>query len=521
MEGAPVSSGQEVRYWWPDQTGDELTAARTAVQTEAINHLNTIGLHLKPPTQGGDSFKVVQLQDSESYKEQLFQDDPKEKNIHFTQDEGSRGYIIGCFDPGTELEVVAAKADGTLSSSSLRPKKLPANPTAESLTKFTVGDAYAGAGYFNDPDEHHPREKTGPARMFLAPLSGLAITVVFHPDKTENCLGNTRRFASIIHYRVDGLFSTSHSTSWQACDRLEHLFPRLFPSVFLADWPTFLPDAQTLKSWRQTVAIDAGHKHDGEDAEIPDNQVMKLYPVSLNSGVLDAFLQSVPEAWRKHAIFTPDRGEWIKSSCFQASLSFAHLMWETAEKYKGEAGGREFGAWMAHLSEPVSASEVFLGHVVCKRNVDLSWKCMDTGKPMSLHSEDVLTDEDWKQAYQSETIDMSKNADLNWDKLVGTLKARAEEEAKAAKRRVVEEKRAAKDRAAEAARAQKEEAKKNIHLRARARRTPRRRPRRNRKREVTMARNTSRIGAWERSTRRTRTPTTRGWVRCFSASSAT
>ena len=132
-------------------------------------------------------------------------------------------------------------------------------------------------------------------------------------------------------------------------------------------------------------------------------------------------------------------------------------MWETAEKYKGEAGGREFGAWIAHLSEPVSAPEVFLGHVVCKRNVDLSWKCMDTGKPMSLHSEDVLTDEDWKQAYQSETIDMSKTVDLNWDKLVGTLKARAEEEAKAAKRRVVEEKRAAKDRAAEAARAQKEE----------------------------------------------------------------
>lgn len=226
MASGPPSDS--VGYWWPDQDEAAQTAAAKAVQLEVVNHLKTIGLYLNLPglDSGCEQYdtencKVVQFKTPESYDEIMFRDEAQAIDFHFTSTDGSHGYMVACHGAGTSLDVAAVKVDGVLAAHAARKKNLPPHPVAANQSRFTIGDIYAGAGYFNDPHAAEFETGTGPARQFLTPLAGLVITVQFHPTKTTNCLGNTRRFSNIIYYRVDGLFSTTFSTSWQACGRLE------------------------------------------------------------------------------------------------------------------------------------------------------------------------------------------------------------------------------------------------------------------------------------------------------------
>ena len=72
----------------------------TDIRTECINLIKMAGMHLTMPgvEWDADSFKVVQLQKEDTYKETLCKDH-EELWMHFTQAEGARGLMIGIFHP--------------------------------------------------------------------------------------------------------------------------------------------------------------------------------------------------------------------------------------------------------------------------------------------------------------------------------------------------------------------------------------------------------------------------------------
>ena len=410
---------EKVRYWYPDQAEGLHVVAKCDAQTEIINHLKCVGLHLTPPMINGANYQVIQEREENAAAEHLFSASPPEINVNFTTAENTRGYVVACFDAGTKLEIFPINDAGTVKMMHDRPARCASkNFTSENQNEFTLGDIYAGAGFFTDPT----CKDVGPARMFLTPLSGFAITVAFHPTENDLCLGNTRRMARIIHYRIDGLFSTTFSTSWQA----RNVFERLFPDVCSNVCSTVCSSvAQTLRSWRRTKLITAGDKHDGMSMGIPDNNVMPLYPVKLNNDLFSQFTEKIPAAWKKHPIFNRenkehDVGEWKKACKSQADVSVSQLAWAAVDALQTLKGVENPPSWLEEQMDPMVAQTTFLAHTVCVRNKDLGWLDADSKMPLKSDGE-LLTQEEWQLAYETETMSLNSadaTAKLNWSVLI-------------------------------------------------------------------------------------------------------
>jgi hypothetical protein len=205
-----------IKAWSTDMTEDEQLAANARIQVESINLLKTVGLEFHP--RGGEfsgkDFQAVPLLDQARFrKEYCGTARMTECTIKFEATDGCEGM---CFFFGSHTgHLVVKKVTGAgRVSGDQRAPKAPKVLKAIDQWEYTIGQMYGGSGFFTDPDNHEV-EETGPPRMFLTPLCGLAISVQFHPTHKQLVLENQRLFPAIIAYRVDGLFCTSFSASWQ------------------------------------------------------------------------------------------------------------------------------------------------------------------------------------------------------------------------------------------------------------------------------------------------------------------
>ena len=200
-----------VTVWRANMTTEEAHDAKDEAQQEAINILSTIGLDLQPPEKDGGSFQVLQLVDDTDFAEAILEEG--ETTVRFDNLEGSKGIVIYAADVNTTLEVTTPGKYGAVAAK--RNKVDKQFPTSDDVANFKIGESFCGAGYFTDPLNDKDAHKTDAARLFLAPLGALAITLHFHPEQTQVCLGGERKFPEIIYYRVDGIFPTSFGASWQ------------------------------------------------------------------------------------------------------------------------------------------------------------------------------------------------------------------------------------------------------------------------------------------------------------------
>lgn len=212
--------------WTQNQSIEDKLDAKNKLKEECVNHLMTVGIVVDSPVVQGvdaDNFKAAGRYSEERYTSDIFSPDPYDISVKFSSEGGQKGMTIFFWGEDTTLNVWKAKP-GTAPLQFAKNTRLvtgtrkdPKLIHAENLTTYRTGDMYAGAGFFTDPGS----KKTGDARMFFSPLCGFAITVEYHPTKTLAALELQRRLPLIINYRIDGLFSTTFSTSWQVIHALQ------------------------------------------------------------------------------------------------------------------------------------------------------------------------------------------------------------------------------------------------------------------------------------------------------------
>ena len=214
---------EAVPVWTPDQSIETAFRAKMNLKEECVNHLKTVGLVMKSPDvhmEDADNFHAAGRYIEERFKNELFSPEEKDVYVRFSGTNGQKGMVMFFWGEHTTLEVWRAKsamefAKPTKLVTGTRKEKDSKLIHAENLTKYSTGEIYGGAGFFTDPRSELDEAKTGDARLFFSPLCAFAITVEYHPTKTMAVLGRQRRFPVIINYRIDGLFSTTFSTSWQ------------------------------------------------------------------------------------------------------------------------------------------------------------------------------------------------------------------------------------------------------------------------------------------------------------------
>jgi hypothetical protein len=296
MSAGDAPEQQGVRVWWPGQDQAGKTESQSLARDEIINLMRQVGLQLQPPTGGAvEDFHVVQLVDQSRFEERAFGAKRAEPTINFRSVEGSLGVMLGVYDHAAKLTVQTIKTDGSVGD--VPRVKNKSVYTADDVQEFTIGDIYAGAGYFAYPDRP-AKDKVDAARLFLTPLSGLVISLRFHPVQEDLCLGNARRYPNIIQYRVDGIFSTTTSASWHVKTHAITHHTTNVPRFVCSPLTRLFLRAQTLKTWRKTKDIDKDHKTSGANLSIPAPVDMSLYPVHLNPELLAWFVKHVPESWR-------------------------------------------------------------------------------------------------------------------------------------------------------------------------------------------------------------------------------
>jgi hypothetical protein len=214
---------EAVPVWTPDQSIETAFRAKMNLKEECVNHLKTVGLVMKSPEvhmEDADNFHAAGRYNEERFKNEIFSPEEKDVYVRFSGANGQKGMVMCFWGEHTTLEVWRAKsamefAKPTKLVTGTRKEKDSKLIHAENLTKYSTGEVYGGAGFFTDPRSELDEAKTGDARLFFSPLCAFAITVEYHPTKTMAVLGRQRRFPVIINYRIDGLFSTTFSTSWQ------------------------------------------------------------------------------------------------------------------------------------------------------------------------------------------------------------------------------------------------------------------------------------------------------------------
>ena len=212
--------------WKEKQSIEDALRAKNELKEECVNHLMTVGIVVDSPhvqDVDADNFKAAGRYSEERYINEIFSPNPYDISVKFSSDSGQKGMTIFFWGEDTTLNVWRAKP-GTWPLQFAKNTKLltgtrkdPKMVHAENLTTYRTVDIYGGAGFFTDPDS----KKTGDPRMFFSPLCGFAITVEYHPTKTLAALELQRRLPLIINYRIDGLFSTTFSTSWQVIHALK------------------------------------------------------------------------------------------------------------------------------------------------------------------------------------------------------------------------------------------------------------------------------------------------------------
>jgi hypothetical protein len=215
-----MSNTVSVEVWRKDMREDEQLDASRNLQIEATNLLKYVGLEYCPPKGAfsGKDFHAVPLLNEARFSSEYFGSERMQScKVDFDAKDGCFGMCFFFANHGAKLVVRKITAAGRVAQDQRMPKA-PKVVKADDQWEYTIGQMYGGTGFFSDPDDPLA-ESTGPARKFLTPLCGLAISVQFHPASKQLALENSRFYPIIMAYRVDGLFCTSFSASWQVIYR--------------------------------------------------------------------------------------------------------------------------------------------------------------------------------------------------------------------------------------------------------------------------------------------------------------